>query len=172
MPDGEISKKVAAEFEHLLNEAMRKIRHCVGQLNDGQLWQKPDTDLNSVANLLLHLAGNLQQWCVAGILEQADDRDRAAEFAATDGLTGDELLRRLEAVVEGAVSVIRNLDEVSLGDARQIQGFDVTVMQALFHTVPHFVGHTHQILLLTRLALGSEYHFEWSPEQFRAGVPI
>jgi hypothetical protein len=109
---------------------------------------------------------------VAGILENPDARDRAAEFAATDGLTGEELLRRLEVVFKEALGVIQNLDEGSLGHARQIQGFDVTVMQALFHTVPHFVGHTHQILLLTRLALGSEYHFEWSPEQFRAGVPI
>ena len=150
MPDSELSKRVTAEFEHLLNESMRKIRHCVGQLNDEQLWQNPDGDLNSVANLLLHLAGNLQQWCVAGILEKPDARDRAAEFAATDGLTGEELLKRLEVVVKEALGVIQNLDEGSLGHARQIQGFDVTVMQALFHTVPHFVGHTHQILLLTR----------------------
>jgi aminoglycoside N3'-acetyltransferase len=67
---------------------------------------------------------------------------------------------------------MRSLDESSLGRARQIQGFDVTVMQALFHTVPHFVGHTHQILMLTRLALGTEYQFEWSPEQSRTGVPL
>jgi hypothetical protein len=60
MPDSELSKRVTAEFEHLLNESMRKIRHCVGQLNDEQLWQKPDGDLNSVANLLLPLAGNRQ----------------------------------------------------------------------------------------------------------------
>lgn len=167
-----MSKQVADEFEHLLNESMRKIRHCVGQLNDEQLWNKPGDGLNSVANLLLHMAGNLQQWCVAGIIEQPDDRDRSAEFAATHGPSGDKLLRRLETVVEDAVSVMRSLDESSLGRARQIQGFDVTVMQALFHTVPHFVGHTHQILMLTRLALGTEYQFEWSPEQSRTGVPL
>jgi uncharacterized damage-inducible protein DinB len=172
MPDSEISKLVAAEFQHLLNESMRKIRHCVGQLSDEQVWQKPDDELNSVANLLLHLAGNIQQWCVAGILEQPDDRDRSAEFAATDGLTGAELLRRLETVVTESLGVIQKLDAASLGHARQIQGFDVTVMQVLFHTVPHFVGHTHQILMLTRLALGEQYQFEWSPEQTRAGVPL
>ena len=172
MSNSEISKNVAAEFEHLLNEAMRKIRHCVGQLNDEQLWKKTADELNSVANLLLHLAGNLNQWCIVGILERSDDRDRAAEFAATGGLTGRELMNRLEAVVEEAISVIRNLDEDSLEQARQIQGFDVTVLQALFHTVPHFVGHTHQVLMRTRLLLGSAYQFEWSPEQIRSGVPI
>jgi uncharacterized damage-inducible protein DinB len=172
MSNSELADRVTSEFEHLLNESMRKIRHCVGQLNDEQLWQKPGRDLNSVANLMLHLAGNLQQWCVAGIQEQPDDRDRSAEFAATNGLTGEELMGRLESVVKEALLVIQRLDEESLGHSRQIQGFDVTVMQALFHTVPHFVGHTHQILMLTRLALGSEYQFEWSPGQSRTGVPV
>ncbi|MFT5326740.1 MAG: putative damage-inducible protein DinB [Planctomycetaceae bacterium] len=172
MSDSEISNQVATEFEHLLNEAMWKIRHCVGQLSDEQVWKKPDDGLNSVANLLLHLAGNLNQWCVVGILQKPDDRDRAAEFAATGGLSSNELLERLERVVEEAISVMRNLDADSLKQARQIQGFEVTVLQALFHTVPHFVGHTHQILMLTRLLLGSAYQFEWSPEQTRSGVPI
>ena len=172
MSDREISNQVVAEFEHLLNEAMRKIRHCVGQLSDEQLWLKPDEGLNSVANLLLHLAGNLNQWCVAGILETPDARDQEAEFAATGWLSRSELMTRLESVVAEAISVIQSLDEGSLGQARQIQGFDVTVLQALFHTVPHFVGHTHQILTLTRLMLGGEYQFEWSPEQSRTGVPL
>tara|TARA_R110002072_G_scaffold233795_1_gene391380 strand:- start:61574 stop:62092 length:519 start_codon:yes stop_codon:yes gene_type:complete len=172
MSDGLSSHHVVAEFEHLLNEAMRKIRHCVGQLNEEQLWRRPGDGLNSVANLMLHLAGNLNQWCVAGILETQDDRHRDAEFAATGGLFGAELMARLETVVAEAVSVIQGLDEGALGQARQIQGFEVTVLQALFHTVPHFVGHTHQILMLTRLMLGSEYRFEWSPEQARTGVPL
>ena len=121
MSNSEISKNVATEFEHLLNEAMRKIRHCVGQLSDEQLWKKPDDELNSVANLLLHLTGNLNQWCFVGILERSDDRDRAAEFAATGGMSGSELLERLEAVVDEAISVIRKLDEDLLNQARQIQ---------------------------------------------------
>ena len=172
MSDSGISIQVASEFEHLLNEATRKVRHCVGQLSDEQLWQKPNDGLNSVANLLLHLAGNLNQWCVVGILEKQDDRDRAAEFEATGGLSGTEMMDRLESVVSEAISVIQGLDQDSLKQARQIQGFDVSVLQALFHTVPHFVGHTHQILMLTRLILGDDYQFEWSPDQNRAGVPL
>jgi uncharacterized damage-inducible protein DinB len=172
MPDCELTTQITLEFEHLLNESMRKVRHCVGQLDNDQIWHKPSGELNSVANLLLHLAGNLQQWCVAGITGQVDDRVRSAEFVATGGLKSEELMQRLEAVVVESLAVIENLDEESLRQGRQIQGFDVTVLQALFHTVPHFVGHTHQILLLTRLCLGSAYRFEWSPEQTRTGVPL
>lgn len=172
MSNRPLAEQVSAEFEHLLNESMRKIRHCVAQLNDEQLWNRPDDELNSVANLMLHLTGNLQQWCIAGILERPDDRDREAEFQAAEGLIGEELMSQLQTVVDKAIAVIQNLNDESLNQNRRIQGFDVTVLQALFHTIPHFVGHTHQILMLTRLHLGSAYQFEWSPDQTRTGVPI
>lgn len=172
MSNDRLTEQVTAEFEHLLNESMRKIRHCVGQLNDEQIWKRPGDGMNSVANLLLHITGNLRQWCVVGIQQRPDDRDREAEFAATTGLNGAELIRRLDAVAAEAINVIQSLDDQSLQQDRQIQGFKVTVLQALFHTVPHFVGHTHQILMLTRLHLGSAYQFEWSPDQNRTGVPI
>ncbi|NQV25170.1 MAG: DUF1572 family protein [Rhodopirellula sp.] len=172
MSDSSCAARILVEFEHLLNESLRKIRHCIGQLSDEQVWSRPRGELNSVANLLLHLAGNLQQWCVAGIGGEADDRDRDAEFAATGGLTCTELICRLEGVTGDAIKVMRSLNQVSLEQERDIQGFSVTVLQALFHTVPHFVGHTHQLVLMTRMILGDAYQFEWSPDQKRTGVPL
>ena len=45
----------------------------------------------------------------------------------------------------------------------RIQGFDVTALGAIFDCVPHFVGHTHQIVYITRCLLGDAYRFEWTP---------
>jgi hypothetical protein len=77
MQDGDMSKQVADEFEHLLNESMRKIRHCVGQLNDEQLWNKPGDGLNSVANLLLHMAGSSQRRMDRPVTNSCDDLKRS-----------------------------------------------------------------------------------------------
>lgn len=170
--DDAIVSAMQAEFVHLLTEAMRKIRHCVSQLSDEQVWHRAAEGQNSVANLLLHLSGNLQQWCVAGIADSADDRDRQAEFDADGGLTGKELLERLQATVDAAFVTIRALDRGQLLDRRSIQEYDVTVMGALFHTVPHFVGHTHQIILLTRQTLGADYRVHWSPDHERNRVSL
>lgn len=172
MSQADLASQMNREFEHLLNESMRKIRHCLGQLNDEQIWQRPGAKQNCVANLVLHLAGNLQQWCVAGIQGLEDDRDRAAEFSVSAGCSAVELQQRLERVVEDARRIIRELDEQAFRESRCIQGFDVSVLQSLFHTVPHFVGHTHQIIQLTRLILGDAYQFEWSPPVQRSGVPL
>ena len=51
----------------ILAEGMVKIEHCVSQLSDDQLWWRPRPDMNSIANLMLHLSGNLRQWIIAGV---------------------------------------------------------------------------------------------------------
>lgn len=168
----DLAHQLVEQFEHLLAESMRKLRHCVAQLDDELLWRRAIDGQNSVGNLILHLAGNLQQWCVAGITEDSDDRDRAAEFTANGGVTASVLLGRLDNVVENAMIVIRQLEAADMPQPRVIQGFEVTVLQALCHTIPHFVGHTHQIILLTRLMLKDAYRFEWPPDRARAGVPL
>jgi hypothetical protein len=59
-----------------------------------------------------------------------------------------------------------------LVEARRIQGFDVTVMHAIWDTVSHFVGHTHEIVYITRLQLREAYRFAFvpvTPEQGATG---
>jgi len=46
---------------------------------------------------------------------------------------------------------------------RRIQGFNVTGLAALFDSVPHFRGHTQEIVHMTRMQLGDAYKFAWTP---------
>jgi hypothetical protein len=57
-------------------------------------------------------------------------------------------------------------------EPRNIQGFEISVYEAMSHTTTHFVGHTHQIIYLTRLQIGDQYKFQWSPENERNNLPI
>ena len=54
--------------ENYLDESRRElaaclatVKHCLSQLDDGQVWQRPRPAMNSIGNLLLHLCGNLRQ---------------------------------------------------------------------------------------------------------------
>ena len=46
---------------HYLGEYLEKIGHCVGLLSEDEVWWRPAPGTNSIANLMLHLAGNLSQ---------------------------------------------------------------------------------------------------------------
>jgi Protein of unknown function (DUF1572) len=56
MNDGVAQPMLAAACD-TLNEGMHKIEHCLGQLTDEQVWSRPCPEMNSIANLLLHLNG-------------------------------------------------------------------------------------------------------------------
>ena len=74
------------EQNGLLDAAMVKLSNCVRQLSDQQLWWRPAAGQNSVANLIIHVCGNMTQWIVCGVGGEQDKRDRESEFAATGGL--------------------------------------------------------------------------------------
>src|SRR5687768_14422852 len=95
---GAVGRAAAVE----LGSALERIKHCLDQLSDAQVWWRPAPDMNSVGNLLLHLCGNVQQWLVVGLGGGVDQRNRPAEFAAQGPIPRAELARRLEAVVRAA----------------------------------------------------------------------
>ncbi len=153
-----------------LHSALERIRHCLAQLDDDQLWWRPQPDMNSIGNLILHLCGNLRQWIVAGLGGAADTRQRPAEFAERGPLPKDALWQQLATTVAAAQDVCRQLTARQLAESRRIQGFDVTGLTALFDSVPHFRGHTQEIVHLTRCQLGDRYQFAWTPASPEQGA--
>jgi hypothetical protein len=167
----ELAGVVGAAAAHELQSALERIKHCLGQLNDEQVWRRSQPGLNSIGNLILHLCGNVRQWIVAGIGGGADARDRPAEFAERGPIPKDELLHRLEAVVAEAQRVLTAVDARQLVQERRIQGFDVSGIAAILSSVPHFRGHTQEIIHMTRLQLGDAYRFAWKPGTAEQGAP-
>jgi hypothetical protein len=171
MTADELAAAVGAAAAHELDSALKRIKHCLAQLDDEQLWWRSGPGLNSIGNLILHLGGNLRQWVVAGLGGASGVRDRPAEFAERGPIPNEELLRGLEAVVEEAKHVLAGMDAGQLATVRRIQGFDVTALAAIFDSIPHFRGHTQEIVHLTRLQLGDAYRFAWTPTTPEQGAP-
>jgi len=142
-----------------LAENMGRIETCVAKLPEEWLWARDSENENAVGNLLLHLDGNVRQWILSGIGGAPDARDRPGEFAARSGATAVTLLTNLGAAVRDAVHVIRTLPHRRLTDAVTIQGYETSVLGALFHVVEHFSGHTYQIILLTKRATHEDLGF-------------
>jgi hypothetical protein len=171
MTSDELAAAVGAAAAHELSSARNRIEHCVNQLTDEQVWRRSQPRLNSIGNLLLHLCGNLQQWIVVGLGGGVDERDRPAEFAERGPIPRAELLRQLQMVVKEAIRALERVDARALLDTRRIQGFDVTGVSTIFSSVPHFRGHTQEIIHMTRLQLGDAYTFAWTPITPEQGTP-
>jgi hypothetical protein len=155
-----------------LSEGLSKIEHCLNQLTDEQVWWRPRPEMNSIANLLLHLAGNLRQWIVSGVGGAADVRHRPGEFADRSAAPKSEVLAKLRGVIHECGAVLARLSPDDLVGHTRIQGYDLTRTGAVLHAVPHFRGHVQEIIHMTRAQLGERYKFDFvptTPEQIAAG---
>ncbi len=171
MTADELAVVVGTAAAQELDSALNRIKHCLSQLNEEQLWWRSQPNLNSIGNLILHLCGNVRQWIIAGIGGATDLRNRPAEFAERGPISKEELLGRLETVVEQAKRILTGVNAQQLAEVRRIQGFDVTGAAAVFDSVPHFRGHTQEIVHMTRLQLGDSYKFAWMPATPEQGAP-
>jgi len=156
--------EITAEFlraarAYLRDEYLPKIERCLERLSDEQIWQRPAAQANSVGNLLLHLEGNARQWVLCGVGGARDARVRQAEFDERGPLPREAVLGRLRATLGEIDEVLAALGPRELLERRAIQGFDVTVLGAVFHVVEHFSMHAGQIILLTKLLTGSDLNF-------------
>jgi hypothetical protein len=63
----QLAMSVGKELGMAIGNALDRMRYCLDQLTDEQVWQRPAPDMNSIGNLLLHLAGNVRQWIISGL---------------------------------------------------------------------------------------------------------
>ena len=144
-------RRLELSFSHL--EA------CLGKLTEEQVWARGTENENAVGNLVLHLAGNVRQWIVAGVGGAPDTRERDGEFSARGSSSIPELTERLRGIVREAAAVIGAVTRERLTERVVIQEYDVSVLEAIYHVVEHFSLHTGQIIFATKLLTGSDLGF-------------
>lgn len=136
-----------------------RINACLDRLNYQQVWARDADTQNAVGNLVLHLSGNVRQWLISGVGGAPDNRDRDSEFSAREGAEIAGLKLRLHETVAEAVTLLRNLPHSRLHDPFERQGYEVTVLEAIYHVVEHFAYHAGQIIFATKLFTQNDLGF-------------
>jgi uncharacterized damage-inducible protein DinB len=139
-----------------LNQLTARIADCLGRLREEQIWARESENVNAVGNLVLHLCGNVRQWIAASIGGAPDVRVRDLEFAARGGVTASELEAGLRTAIAEAAGILTNLTAGRLLEPVRIQGYDASVLEAIYHVVEHFAEHTGQIIYATKLLTGAD----------------
>jgi uncharacterized damage-inducible protein DinB len=142
-----------------LKQLSSRIEDCLAKLTDEQIWTRESDNGNAAGNLVLHLCGNVRQWIGTGVGGAPDIRDRDSEFAARGDKSTSELTELLAKTVDEALPVLRSLNADRLAELITVQGYRVTVLEAVYHVVEHFAEHTGQIVLITKMATSADLGF-------------
>lgn len=142
-----------------MQESLERIRKCMDLVTEEEAWQRPNANLSSIANLVLHLGGNIRQYAISSLGGQPDHRQRSAEFSANGGYDKASLLKILETTITDAFATIIATTDEELVRVRQVQGFTMSGVEIIIHVTEHLSYHTGQISFRTKQLRGTDLQY-------------
>jgi hypothetical protein len=151
---------------HYLEEVRRQFRGhkrlaegAIAQLEDEELFIALDSESNSIAILIKHLAGNMRSRFTDFLTTDGEkpDRDRDQEFEMNSATTRADVMRWWE---EGWARVFATIDALKPEDVMRtvtIRGESHTVLQAVNRQIAHYAQHTGQIVFLAKHLRSSDW---------------
>ena len=132
-----------------------QIRSCVEELDEEQLWWRPNEASNSVGNLVLHVSGSLRHYLCRSLGGFEYNRDRAGEFAERGPMTKQELLTVFDEMVNQATATLEVFDPSRFTASTDEPSYYPYVFDQLVGVLAHLAVHTDQIVYITKLLEGS-----------------
>lgn len=158
-----MSQSVNEEFIkqaiYRLHENTPKIKKCLDELSEEEVWKRPNASSNSIGNIIVHLCGNITQYIHSSLGDIEDKRDRDKEFSIEGGLSKKELFHQLKSTVDKAATIIQNVDQNDLLRKRSVQAYELSAIGIILHVVEHYSYHTGQIIFWTKLLKDKDLGF-------------
>jgi hypothetical protein len=130
----------------------------IAQLTDAQLHETLDTDANSVAILMRHMAGNMRSRWIDFLDSDGEKPNRMRDGEFEDhGQSRAELLAEWEHGWQCVWDALAPLTDADLQRIVMIRSEPHTVYKAISRQVAHYSGHAYQILLLAKHMCGPNW---------------
>jgi hypothetical protein len=131
---------------------------AMAQLSDQQLFATLDPEMNSIAQILKHITGNMRSRWTDFLTTDGEkpDRDRDSEFVDPPP-TREALLESWENGWKLVFSALEPLTDADLGRTVSIRGEAHSVMQAINRQIAHYAGHIGQIVFLAKHLAGTQW---------------
>jgi uncharacterized damage-inducible protein DinB len=155
----EVQEFIEASRIFLKDDFLPKLKHCLENMPEQDLWWRPNEQSNSIGNLILHLCGNMSQWILNSMGGRRFDRNRDAEFAERGPVPKAELIARIESTVKDVADVLERLPEKGLLERFPVQVYSTSRLQAVYHVVEHFSYHLGQILYIYKMRTNKDPGF-------------
>ncbi|HEV2666129.1 MAG TPA: DinB family protein [Blastocatellia bacterium] len=147
----ELSSIITNGFIPTYRDFGKRVRTLSEKLSEQEFWTKPYPYGNSFGHLTLHIIGNLNYYIGAQIARNGYVRDRDREFTEDDPPPKEEVLRRLDEVVELVVKTLEAQTTDSWGADYSAIGMEPAGdrFRAFLQCAAHFHHHIGQMIYLT-----------------------
>jgi uncharacterized damage-inducible protein DinB len=131
---------------------------AMAQVSDQQLTAVLDAEMNSIAQIAKHLAGNMRSRWTDFLTTDGEkpDRNRDQEFVNAPG-TREALMQMWEEGWGRLFSALEPLTDADLGRTVTIRGEPHSVMQAVNRQLAHYTYHIGQMVMLAKHFRGESW---------------
>ena len=135
----------------VLRQYKTMAEQAMDQVTDEQLHAALDPEMNSIAVIIQHMAGNMRSRWTDFLTTDGEkpDRNRDAEFEASPA-TRAELLALWDQGWRICFSAIESLTDSDLAREVFIRGERHSVLQAINRQLAHYAAHIGQIVFLAK----------------------
>jgi uncharacterized damage-inducible protein DinB len=157
----QLVEEIKKEFVlRICDESISKIISCINIISDVDLHFSPNNNIPCIANLVLHLNGNVRQWFLNGLCDLEYNRVRENEFKRQKKLTKIDLIHILSTLSTDIKENIHIINYNLILNKKTIQNiYFVSGYSIINHVTEHFSYHTGQIVTLTKILKDSNLGF-------------
>jgi uncharacterized damage-inducible protein DinB len=133
--------------------------NAIAQVSDEELFRAIDSEANSIAVVMKHIAGNLRSRFRDFLTSDGEkpDRNREQEFVVEGQVIRGDLLRDWEESWNVLFHELSSLTTADLERTVTIRAQPHTVLQALNRALAHIAYHIGQIVFLAKHFRGAEW---------------
>lgn len=148
----EVIKLLTNKFE----EIQRRIILVLDQLSDEQVNWRPNESSNSIANLIIHIRGNINERITKGIHNKEISRNRDEEFEDIY-ITKQDLINITNESFDEIIETTKIMTKESLMKTQLVRNKERTNLDMLIQCAAHFSEHMGQVLYIGKMVKDREY---------------
>jgi hypothetical protein len=151
---------------HYLDDVRRQFvklkaqgERAMAQVQDDDFFRTPDSESNSIAIVVQHVAGNMRSRWTEFLTTDGEkpSRNRDAEFVVEPGDTRQRIMERWEVGWTLVFDALAALTPEHLTRTVRVRGEAHTVLEAINRQMTHYAAHVGQIVYLAKHWAGSRW---------------
>ena len=154
-----LATKVIDETVSELRKLKEQADKAVAQISAEQWFATLDTEANSIALIMKHVAGNMRSRWTDFLTSDGEkpNRNRDSEFESESTDTRESVQAAWEHAWNLTLATISALAPDDLEKTVKVRSQDLTVLQAINRQLTHYAGHVGQIVLLAKHYAGDRW---------------
>ncbi|GGA45276.1 DUF1572 family protein [Paenibacillus physcomitrellae] len=140
---------------------------ALDQLDDEQVNWRPNASSNSIANLIIHISGNIKERIGDGMNHIPFTRDRDAEFEELSR-TKSELVAIINEIFTELDGTLNTMDEERFKLTQEVRGQQRSHLETFIQTATHLAEHLGQILYIAKMLKDEQYISTSTPKKIKS----